>query len=81
MFTENKLFLSCLLTDDEGWFEIQSNNHKSVDAVIWPRNLKTSELRWKKKYMTISLVEEAVKNQTDGSVTSLETDNYRCPAK
>jgi len=34
MFTENKLFLSCLLTDDEGWFEIQSNNHKSVDAVI-----------------------------------------------
>jgi len=31
--------------------------------------------------MTISLVEEAVKNQTDGSVTSLETDNYRCPAK
>jgi len=52
MFTENKVFLSFLLLDDEGWFEIQSNNHKTVrilgmfiDAVIWPRKLKTSELR------------------------------------
>jgi len=69
------------------WFEIQSNNHKAViilgifvDTVIWPRNKKDVRNPVKKNRI-MSFVGRTLKSQPDGSVTSLETDNYLGPAK